>query len=74
MVTTAKFTNLQLELIKMFSIQLQDNQLVEVRDILTKYFAEKATDEMDKLWTNSNWDDDTMERWADEHLRTAYKH
>jgi len=73
MVTTAKLTNLQLDLIKMFSFQLNDIQLLEIRDILTKYFADKATNEMDKLWINNNWTDETMKNWANEHLRTPYK-
>jgi len=73
MVTTAKLTNLQLDLIKMFSFQLNDIQLFEIRDILTKYFAEKAAEEMDKLWLDNNWTDETMKNWANEHLRTPYK-
>jgi hypothetical protein len=73
MVTTAKLSNLQLELIKMFSFQLSDLQLVEIRDILTKYFAEKASDEMDKLWKTQNWTNETMDSWTNEHLRTQYK-
>ncbi len=73
MVTTAKLTNLQLDLIKMFSFQLNDNQLFEIRDILTKYFADKATNEMDQLWLDNNWTDETMEKWANEHLRSPYK-
>ncbi len=72
MVATAKLTNLQLELIKMFSFQLDDIQLIEIRDILTKYFAENATKEMDKLWQNNNWSNETMENWANEHIRTPY--
>jgi len=73
MSTSIKLTNLQLELIKMFSFQLNDIQIIEIRDILTKYFAERATNEMDKLWTNLNWTNDTMDNWANEHLRTPYK-
>jgi len=42
MEVTLKLSNLQLELIKVFSYQLNDVQLLEIRDILTKYFADKA--------------------------------
>lgn len=44
----------------MFSFQLNDSQLYEVRDLLSKYFAEKASNEMDKLWKAQNW---ANERW-----------
>ena len=68
-----KLTNLQLELLKIFSYQLPDNQLVEIKNILAKYFADKASDEMDKLWQEKSWTNKTMENWSNEHLRTAYK-
>lgn len=73
MEATQRLTNLQLELVKMFSFQLNEIQLIEIREILTKYFAEKATNEMDKLWVNSNWTNDTMDSWVKEHLRSASK-
>lgn len=56
-------TNLQLELIKLFSLDLSDEQLMEVRQLLAKYFAEKASDEMDRLWDENGWDNETMDSW-----------
>ena len=73
MEATQKLSNLQLELIKVFSYQLNDIQLLEIRDILANYFAEKASQEMDNLWNEKKWDDSTMDTWASEHLRTHYK-
>jgi len=73
MEVTQKLTNLQLELIKVFSYQLNDVQLLEIRDILTKYFADKATNEMDNLWIENKWNSNTMDNWAEEHMRTPSK-
>jgi len=73
MVATQKLTNLQLELLKLFSFQVNENQLTEIRDILTKYFADQATAEMDNLWTDKQWTNETMDNWVNEHLRTPYK-
>ena len=70
---TQKLTNLQLELLKVFSYQLNQQQLMDIKNLLTNYFAEQATQEMDKLWEENNWDTDTMTTWANEHLRTPYK-
>lgn len=66
-------TNLQLELLEMFEYELPDNQLYEVRDMLVKYFADKASDEMDKLWEENNWSNETMKEWGNEHMRTKYE-
>lgn len=66
-------TNLQLELLKLFRFNLSDQQIKEVRALLSKYFAEKATQEMDKLWEEQGWSDETMKEWSREHLRTKYE-
>ena len=68
-----KLTNLQLELLKVFSYQLNQQQLTDIKNLLANYFAEQATQEMDKLWEENNWDNNTMEEWANEHLRTPYR-
>ncbi len=72
MVPAQKLTNLQLELIKLFSHNVTDSQLIEIKQLLGNYFAEKATEEMDKLWDENNWTEETMKEWTNEHLRTPY--
>jgi len=67
-------TNLQLELLKMFSIPLKEDQIKEIKALLSRYFADKATAEMDMLWDEKNWTDETMRAWAQEHIRTKSKH
>ena len=56
-------TNLQLELLKLYSFDLSEEQLLEVKRLLANYFADKATDEMDKLWEEKGWTDETMDEW-----------
>jgi hypothetical protein len=64
-----RLTNLQIELLKMFQYDLDENQLRDVRNLLGKYFAETARIEMDKLWEQEGWSNETMQQWANEHLR-----
>lgn len=53
------------------SVEIYDKlELEEIKEILAKYFAQKATEEMDKLWEENQWNDETMKKWANEHLRT----
>ena len=70
---TQKLSNLQLELLKVFSYQLDNQQLVDIKELLAKYFAKQATQEVDKLWEENNWDNETMTEWVNEHLRTPYQ-
>jgi hypothetical protein len=69
METTGKLTNVQIELLKLFQYNLPEKQLAEIKNILAKYFAKSATSEMDKLWNEQGWDNNTMKNWAKEHLR-----
>jgi hypothetical protein len=63
-------TNLQRELLKVFSVGLDENQLIDIRALLTRYFAESATKEMDRLWDERGWTQETMKQWANEQQRT----
>ena len=56
-------SNLQLELLKIYSNGIPDEQLKEIRKILVDYFFEKATSEADRLWDEKGWTNDTMEGW-----------
>ena len=58
-----KFSNVQLELLRIYSTDVSDEVLLQLRDVLSRFFAEKASDEMDKLWEERNWSDDTMRDW-----------
>lgn len=73
MVFAQKLTKLQIELIRLFDYPVPDNQIAEIKDLLAKYFAEVATREMDKLWDENEWNEETMKTWSKEHLRTPYK-
>lgn len=56
-------TNLQLELLKLYSLDLSDQQLLDVKRVLAKYFADEASDEMDRLWDQKGWNNNTMDEW-----------
>ena len=66
-------TNLQMQLLKSFNFEVPESQLEEIKLLLGKYFAHKATEEMDKLWDDNKWSDDTMIAWTKEHLRVEEK-
>ncbi|NIM14146.1 MAG: hypothetical protein GTO45_19055 [Candidatus Aminicenantes bacterium] len=68
-----RLTNLQLELVKLFSYNLNEKQLLEIKDLLAKYFADKATQEMDKVWQEKGLTNETMDTWLNEHLRATSK-
>jgi hypothetical protein len=68
-----KLSNLQLELLKIFSRNISDEQLLEIKGILSRYFADKASDEFEKLAEQRGWTAETYQQWANEHNRSASK-
>ena len=73
MTAQKKLTNLQLELLKVFSHELPEEQLLEIRQLLAKYFAQKVDEEMDRLGEERGWTEETMRQWANEHMRSSQK-
>jgi hypothetical protein len=67
-----KITNLQLELMKIFSYELSERELIEIKELLSSYFAKKASDEIDKLWEEREWSDEVMNKWLRDHNRIEY--
>ena len=62
-------SNMQKELLKLYSTEIPEAQLQEIKYLLSNYFADKASDEMDRLWDENNWNEQTMNQWANEHNR-----
>lgn len=71
MTAQKKLTNLQLELLKIFSFDIPEKQLLEVKKLLSDYFLERARDEMDEMWDEKGWSEETMQQWLREHMRSS---
>lgn len=66
------FNNAQLEILDLMSYVESKETLDEIRDMLSRYFAEKAQKEIDKLWEEGTINDAVIEGWKTEHMRTPY--
>ena len=66
------FNNAQLEILDLMSYVESEAMLNEIRDMLSRYFAEKAQQEIDKLWNEGTINDAVVEEWETEHMRTPY--
>lgn len=72
LIPSGKFTQPQLELLRMFSKQYPDRIWVEVKDMIAKYLMEKATEEMDNVFNENGWGEEKVQEWSKEHMRTSY--
>jgi len=62
-------SNVQLELLKTFSHNLNEEDLKELKQLLVHFFAKKAMDEADKIWDEENWNEDKVEDLLNTKLR-----
>ena len=63
------FTPAQLEILDLMSYVENEDTLIEIRDMLSRYFAQKAEKEIDKLWDEGVINDTVIENWKTEHIR-----
>lgn len=66
------FNAAQLEILDLMSYVENEDTLNEIKDMLSRYFAQKAERAIDELWDNGQLNDSVMEQWKNEHLRTPY--
>ncbi len=63
MTISQPLSNLQLELLKLYSTNLNQEELLDLKRILARYFAKRAIKEADKIWKNKGFSDNTMNEW-----------
>ncbi len=68
---STKLNAVQLHLLKMFSKNMTDNELVEIKKLLSDYYFRKVEAEVDAFWEKKNF---TIDKWneatRDVHLRS----
>lgn len=57
----AYFSNLQQELLRLFSHQVADEDLIQIKDLLGNYFAKRLSSMADDAWTEKKWTDQDMD-------------
>ncbi len=68
-----KMSNLQIELLKLYAHHVSDDELCDIKKLLAEYFAKKVDDEMDQMWEEKGWDENTIKKWKKEHMRVSSK-
>ena len=66
------FSPYQMKVIGLMEHVKSDEQMKEIGNLLSDYFAQKAVQEADKLWDDKVLDCSTIEKWKNEHMRTPY--
>ena len=63
-------TNVQLELLKVFSHDLGEQDLLELKKLLVEFFANRAIGLANKAWDEQGWTNEDVDRLLNTKLRT----
>jgi len=63
----------QLSILRLLGRMKTVEQVEELRKVISNYYAQKATEEMDRLWDSGQWSEEKNNAALDEHLSTPYR-
>lgn len=64
----------QLELLNALKSISSESELNEFKDLVAHFFAEKAQKAIDTMWDNGLINEETINQWGAEHMRTPYRY
>jgi hypothetical protein len=64
-----QLSNIQIELLKLYSNNISDKYLFDIKLLMSNYFAQKATEAMDLVWEEKGLTEQDMINWTNEHNR-----
>ncbi len=59
-------SNVQVELLKLYSTDLSDKDIKELKNILAAFYADKATGKANAVWDEKGLSKADMEKWLNE--------
>ena len=67
------FNEAQVELLKAMSAITTNEDLIALKYALSRFFADRADREMDRLVDDGVINEQVINGWKDEHMRTPYR-
>ena len=72
---TMSYTQMaQLDVLNLVRGIQSEGDYLEFRNMLARYFADKAQKQIDALWENGTINEQTIEQWGNERMRTPYRY
>ena len=64
----------QLDVLNLVKGIQTEGDYMDFRNMLARYFADKAQKQIDALWENGTINEQTIEQWGNERMRTPYRY
>lgn len=62
----SRLSNVQQEILKLYSTELNDEDIYELKSQLARYYANKAIFQADKVWEKKGYSAEDMDNWLNE--------
>ena len=56
-------SNVQIELLKLYSVNVSDDVLLELKKIISKFLVQKMREEADKVWGEKGYTESNINEW-----------
>lgn len=66
-------TPFQIQMLELVSHVKTEKEMNDIRRLLAQYFAKRAEEEIEQLWGNGTLNEEIVEGWKYEHMRTPYQ-
>jgi hypothetical protein len=67
----AALNNTQLEILKLFQIERSEEELLEIKKLLSEFLFKKAIAMADEVHEEQGYTDKNVEEWTKEHFRIS---
>ncbi len=62
----SRLSNVQQEILKLYSTELSETDIYELKSQLAHYYARKAISQADKVWNEKGYTAEDMDNWLNE--------
>jgi len=62
----SRLSNIQQEILKLYSTELSETDIYELKSQLAHYYARKAITQADKVWDEKEYTAEDMDNWLNE--------
>jgi len=59
-------SNVQVELMKIYSTNITERELQELKNLLAQFYAKKSIENANEVWKTNNFTNETMDSWLNE--------
>jgi hypothetical protein len=73
MLNSPSLSNLQLEILKAYSHQLSETDLLDLKRTLASFFSQRLIKQADISWDEKNWNDADVDKILGEKMRRKSK-